>query len=99
MVSVEWGYETHSMTMLASEWAAIQRGEASDFSTTGWYEGKSFEIQWYFNAHAGVRFLWITGTTVPSGSWDRSVKLRCVRRNCKHRQARAWQREGELQTQ
>lgn len=45
-LSVEWGYETHSVRITAATWADIQRGERRSLTSTGHYEGTKFEIRW-----------------------------------------------------
>lgn len=50
-VSVEWGYELHSVDISAKDWQRIQRGERIVLRSDGRYEGTAFEIRWTFDAN------------------------------------------------
>jgi hypothetical protein len=48
-LSVEWGYELHSVSIRIRDWAAILGGDERSLKSKGWYEGKSFPVWWSFN--------------------------------------------------
>ena len=49
-ISVEWGYEMHSLTMNYDQWASIQAGEEKYIGGEGFhYEGEFFYDGWTFN--------------------------------------------------
>jgi hypothetical protein len=53
-LSVEWGYETHSVTIGPRNWQKIQAGKAWGTSGETYdYEGESFSCYWDFNGRSG----------------------------------------------
>ncbi len=48
-ISVEWGYEVHSVEVKGTDWAAVLRGDVIYVESAGWYEGSRFQIRWFFN--------------------------------------------------
>lgn len=48
-IKVEWGYESHSLTLTPRNWAAIKAGRAHSQRGAGyWYEGEFFWDYWKF---------------------------------------------------
>lgn len=48
-VSVEWGYELHSLTLSPGQWASVLAGEALSVVGAGYhYEGQHFQDYWHF---------------------------------------------------
>lgn len=48
-VSVEWGYEEHSITLTAEDWARVKSGEELSIEGDGYhYEGEFFSDYWEF---------------------------------------------------
>ncbi len=48
-ISVEWGYELHSLTLTPEQWATILGGEELGVKGAGyWYEGTFFDDYWHF---------------------------------------------------
>ena len=53
-LSVEWGYELHSVTIGPRCWKKIQEGKAwCNSGETYDYEGESFSCYWDFNGRSG----------------------------------------------
>ena len=49
-VTVEWGYELHSLTLKNKDWNKVQAGEILKMDGEGYhYEGKFFADYWKFN--------------------------------------------------
>ena len=55
-LSVEWGYEIHTLSVTPSVWAKIVAGEEIVQKSRGAYEGAQFWIEWSFNC-SGVQTL------------------------------------------
>ena len=50
-ITVEWGYESHSLELTKKEWDDIQAGEVVSFSGENYgYEGEDFDCWWCFNS-------------------------------------------------
>jgi hypothetical protein len=49
-LSVEWGYELHSVSIGIKQWAEILAGHEKSIESEGWYEGTSFSVRWSFNS-------------------------------------------------
>ena len=48
-VSVEWGYELHSVEIGPRIWSQIKEGEKKVIESVGYYEGDEFDVSWCFN--------------------------------------------------
>jgi hypothetical protein len=48
-VSVEWGYELHSIEIGPRKWMRISNGEEVTIDSVGYYEGEEFSVSWCFN--------------------------------------------------
>lgn len=48
-LSIEWGYEVHSVEVTPRQWARILGGNPLDLESEGAYEGEFFDIAWFFN--------------------------------------------------
>ncbi len=49
-VSVEWGYETHAITLTSRNWAKVKSGKPLSIRGKGfWYEGEFFWDYWSFD--------------------------------------------------
>ena len=49
-ITVEWGYEAHSMTLKPEDWSKVQAGEPLEVTGDGYhYEGEFFTDYWEFN--------------------------------------------------
>jgi hypothetical protein len=56
-VSVEWGYEVHSITVSPSDWDLIKAGKEICIDGKGyWYEGEFFSDYWHFGGGMTDRF-------------------------------------------
>ena len=50
-ITVDWGYESHSLELIKKDWDAIQAGEEVSFDgETYGYDGKYFDCWWCFNS-------------------------------------------------
>lgn len=58
-LSIEWGYEAHSLSVAPLVWAQIVSGEEVTLRSRGAYEGKFFWIQWSFNC-GEIQDLYVT---------------------------------------
>jgi|WetSurMetagenome_2_1015567.scaffolds.fasta_scaffold475804_2 hypothetical protein len=58
-LSIEWGYEAHSLSVTPLVWAQIVSGEEVTLRSRGAYEGKFFWIQWSFNC-GEIQDLYVT---------------------------------------
>lgn len=49
-ITVEWGYELHSITLTARNWARVKAGKPLTIRGKGYsYEGQFFWDYWYFD--------------------------------------------------
>lgn len=50
VITVEWGYDTHSIRLEASEWMRVKEGTSLRVPGEGyWYEGEFFQDYWSFS--------------------------------------------------
>ena len=48
-ISVEWGYEEHSITLIPRNWNKVRKGKSLSIRGSGYYyEGEFFWDYWYF---------------------------------------------------
>ena len=54
IISVEWGYDSHTCPLSKSEWALICDGSKFNRSEPYLYEGQKYTAEWSFNStHRG----------------------------------------------
>ena len=54
IITVEWGYECHSITLSPEQWARVVSGESLGVAGPGYnYEGESFQDNWDFGGGLG----------------------------------------------
>lgn len=69
-LSVEWGYEVHSLTIGARDWARIKAGEELSLQGEEYaYDGEMFKCGWHFNGD-GPGSLIVNYCPVGGNAWN-----------------------------
>lgn len=67
-ITVEWGYESHQVTLTPEQWTAVMAGDAMCIDGPGYdYESQHFQDRWHFSGGYLGSLLVTYGTDGGSG--------------------------------